>query len=255
LRRSLTYVQEAELVGLYNSGVKTSELATRFGVSDTTVRSVLRRNGVIPYGKNKRLGTDAEGEIVRLYKSGVSLREVASKAGIVKSTALKVLRRMGVERRPKAHYLKLSVEERARVAACYDGGDTYAEISEKFDISASIIQSCLEEHGIPPRVGRVNYRVFPWIDKAGREFLFQSSWELSYAKHLEALGVQWDYQVVSFKLKRRRVYTPDFQISTDRGIEYHEVKGWLEWYANHHMSGVVIEFKNQLREKRSKVEG
>lgn len=66
----------------------------------------------------------------------------------------------------------------------------------------------------------------------------RSQWEEVYANHLESqkasgLIQEWEYEADTFwfeKIKRGcRSYTPDFKVYlNDGGIEYHEVKGWMD---------------------------
>jgi hypothetical protein len=66
---------------------------------------------------------------------------------------------------------------------------------------------------------------------------FRSSWERNYARYLNFLVrkqeiEKWEYEKETFwfdKIKRGVVsYKPDFKVYTKKGIEYHEVKGWLD---------------------------
>jgi hypothetical protein len=67
---------------------------------------------------------------------------------------------------------------------------------------------------------------------------FRSSWEANYARYLDWLkGIgeikDWQYEPDTFEFKAvkrgNRFYTPDFKVtSKDGGVEYHEVKGWMD---------------------------
>lgn len=77
-----------------------------------------------------------------------------------------------------------------------------------------------------------------WYEIAGEHYYFRSTWEVNYARLLEWLKCNnkikcWEYEVDTFWFKdvKRgvRSYTPDFKIKNkDGGIEYHEVKGWMD---------------------------
>ena len=77
-----------------------------------------------------------------------------------------------------------------------------------------------------------------WYTSGDRKYYLKSSWELSYAKHLDselANGTikQWEYEPDTFwfeRIKRGvRSYTPDFKVEhLDGKVEYHEVKGYLD---------------------------
>lgn len=65
----------------------------------------------------------------------------------------------------------------------------------------------------------------------------RSAWEANYARYLNFLiqqreVVSWKYETTTFwfeAIKRGvRSYKPDFEVMTKNGIEYHEVKGWMD---------------------------
>lgn len=57
----------------------------------------------------------------------------------------------------------------------------------------------------------------------------RSSWEVHTAKHLDALGLRWEYELVKFRLSDNRVYLPDFHVFPVDDYDYFiEVKGrWM----------------------------
>lgn len=77
-----------------------------------------------------------------------------------------------------------------------------------------------------------------WQEFNGKRMFMRSSWEVNYAHILEkrkALKIitSWEYEPETFwfeKIKTGvRCYTPDFKVLwPDGGIEYHEVKGWMD---------------------------
>lgn len=96
-----------------------------------------------------------------------------------------------------------------------------------------------------------------WRVIAGRRIFFRSRWEANYARFLEWLRgraeiLSWDYEPKTFWFEsiRRgcRSYTPDFQVRSESGEEWHEVKGWmdpksrvkLERMARHHPAERVV---------------
>lgn len=66
----------------------------------------------------------------------------------------------------------------------------------------------------------------------------RSRWEANYARylnHMKSTGEiqDWEYEPDTFRFHgfndRPHTYTPDFRVTrTDGGIEYHEVKGWMD---------------------------
>ena len=77
-----------------------------------------------------------------------------------------------------------------------------------------------------------------WYTSGDRRYYLKSSWELSYAEYLDKELVNgkigmWEYEPDTFwfeNIKRGvRSYTPDFKVEySDGGVEYHEVKGYLD---------------------------
>jgi hypothetical protein len=77
-----------------------------------------------------------------------------------------------------------------------------------------------------------------WETIGGKRHFFRSSWEVTYAKHLQALKeagaiTDWEYEAETFWFEgiRRGVtnYKPDFRVRFPDGAhEYHEVKGWMD---------------------------
>lgn len=66
---------------------------------------------------------------------------------------------------------------------------------------------------------------------------FRSSWEANYARYLNLLLrngkiLQWEYEEDTFwfeKIRRGvRSYTPDFKVTTEGGVYYVEIKGWMD---------------------------
>lgn len=77
-----------------------------------------------------------------------------------------------------------------------------------------------------------------WRNVSGRQIYFRSSWEFNYAIYLESLvsegGIQgWEYEARAFTfdkpLSGAFSYLPDFEVTLlGGGVEYHEVKGWMD---------------------------
>lgn len=76
-----------------------------------------------------------------------------------------------------------------------------------------------------------------WVEVGGQRFYARSRWEANYARYLEFLKVRgvilsWEHEPETFwfeKIKRGCVsYLPDFRVTRKSGVEYHEVKGWMD---------------------------
>lgn len=54
---------------------------------------------------------------------------------------------------------------------------------------------------------------------------FRSNWEANYARILNILEIEWEYEKYSFSLSDGSSYTPDFKIGENK---FAELKGWLD---------------------------
>jgi len=75
-----------------------------------------------------------------------------------------------------------------------------------------------------------------WVELGDQRFFARSSWEANYGRYLEWLKTNgqiksWRHEPTTFwfpGIKRGVLsYLPDFEVTAD-GIEYHEVKGWMD---------------------------
>ena len=134
------------IVDAYLNGKETTKgIAKRFGVSDTSIRNVLRGNGVVPYKGPRRIAVEQEDRMIELYQSGLNAGQTADECGVVKSTVLKVLHRRDVELRPNIKRKILSVEKRKELSELYAGGETFKSLEERYGVSCSVVSSCLDE--------------------------------------------------------------------------------------------------------------
>jgi hypothetical protein len=76
-----------------------------------------------------------------------------------------------------------------------------------------------------------------WLTIAGKRSYYKSKWEMNYAHYLQWLKerheiIDWEYEPETFWFEgiRRGVtnYKPDFRITSATGIEFHEVKGYMD---------------------------
>jgi hypothetical protein len=147
--------------------------------------------------------------------------------GIDNSTVLKILIENEIQRREKRHPFALEEEQRMEAAIQYEDGKTLRDIATEFCVSTSTVKKALNEFNVPSRTGWGKFKTEPWLDRKGNEHVFKSRWELSYAKHLDVQNLDWEYELKKFILDGY-IYTPDFRVQMEHGVEYHEVKGWLD---------------------------
>lgn len=87
-----------ELIGAYEAGATTPELALRYGVSRTAVKELLHRSGVA-VRRPPGLGEPDVDEAVRLYEAGWLLREIAVECDVHQETVRRALLKRGVSMR------------------------------------------------------------------------------------------------------------------------------------------------------------
>jgi DNA invertase Pin-like site-specific DNA recombinase len=228
MSKKTTDAEEKEIVELYRVGETTKGIAGKYGISDTCVRSILRRQGVVP-SRRRPLSTDQHALIFELFQAGKRTREIAAEVGTSNGTVSKALREVfGVQKRPSTKRRKLSLSQRKELAQRYKAGETYQDLATAYSISTNTVGVIVKEQGIEPRTGWLKYRTTLWEDRKGRSHVFKSTWEQAYAQYLDEHGLTWEYEPRKFGLKKCRCYTPDFAVETPDGTMYIEVHGWLD---------------------------
>jgi transposase-like protein len=219
---------EKMIVEEYSTSKFTMPIARRFGIADTTVRQILRRNGVVPCHGKTPVGEDRATRMMELFRLGMTTDEIGRGVGCAPGTVSKWLRKQGVPLRPHTKRRKLSVEQRRELARRYESGETFLKLQKAYGVSDSVVELCLDEFQVQTRTPCGAFRTERWLDRRGREHVFKSKWELQYAQRLDELGMNWEYEARKFPLRECRCYTPDFVVYGEDGSEeYHEVKGWL----------------------------
>lgn len=227
-RAPLSTAQEAELVRRYQAGEQTLSLCAAFDRSDTGVRNILRRHGVVPSHGMAPLATEQKVEALRLYADGLNSHQVGEKLGITSAAVIKAVRRTGGAVRAPVKRRLLTPEQTSAVAAEYRAGGTYDLLTKKYGVSTAVIQRALKEHGVATRVGWASYRVVEYTDRHGTLHRMKSTWEAATARWLDAEGLDWKYEPCRFGLKVARCYTPDFGVYVGGELSHFvEVKGWL----------------------------
>jgi AraC-like DNA-binding protein len=94
LRRRLTPQAIEELVARYTAGEQTPALSRAFGISESSVRRLLRDEGVTLRG-HKITATDVQ-KAVRLYERGLTINQVAREVGYSWGTIRRVLLESGI---------------------------------------------------------------------------------------------------------------------------------------------------------------
>ena len=160
-----TLVMTPEVVAMYTSGRPMDEIVKHCSVSRTTIRRVLKRNGI-----KLRTGTFRIKEtklplveMVRLYESGKSVVEVARLSGLSETACRRRLMSNGTQWRNCLKETNLSTEEMIQM---YESGKPLSEISTTACVSRALVRSRLKTAGIKLR----NDYDYKREDLTGRKF-------------------------------------------------------------------------------------
>ncbi|MFB6665975.1 helix-turn-helix domain-containing protein [Streptomyces parvus] len=145
--RALTDEQIKEIRALYADGVRTVEIAERYGVSRPTVLNAVPTEERRPRGPWKPLA-EAE-EVVAKYRSGQTMTALAAAYGVDRTKISRILMDAGVQRRPaKPPALDLPAKE---IAAAYRSGKTLRAIAAVYGVTPDPIRRVLAEQGVQTR--------------------------------------------------------------------------------------------------------
>lgn len=229
----LTKTQIEDAKRRYMNGETTYAIAADYGITGPSVAYWLKKSGVILRSKGTTSGLSWDQKVEKVqecYLKGMRTREVAKKLGISTSTISGIHKQLSLPSRVKRK--KLTPSQREELVRRYKARETYADLSKVFLVSPCVIKSALNEAGVKPRNGWTRYRTVSWEDSKGRSHVFKSTWELAFAKHLDARDDvdRWEYEERSFYLPQRRCYTPDFFVYSEDGklLSLVEVHGWLD---------------------------
>lgn len=91
----------ASLVGQYQAGASFESVAEAHGISTSSARRLLLRQGVTL--RLPRLSGDLLRRATELYESGLGVLAIANELGVAKSSLLRAMKRAGVQLRPPKH--------------------------------------------------------------------------------------------------------------------------------------------------------
>jgi len=148
--RSKSNLPVDEIKSEYESGINLIPLGEKYGVSYTTIRNRLLKEGVQirKSGFNKiELPVD---EIKSEYESGMTLAEVAEKYAISYSTIRNRLIEAGVQIRNGWGLSKIELPF-DEIISEYQSGMTLTEVAEKYGVAPNTIRNRLREAGVQTR--------------------------------------------------------------------------------------------------------
>ena len=206
----------SELWELYKKHRSVWRVAEEVGIGGQSVHERLTKAGYKLYGA--KFSPEEDAEIRKAYEQAGDMRSLD-----LKKLAEKLKRPTHTNVCRRARTLGLTKTSRKHTV-------------EQRDANSIRVLADLKQG----KMGRTYSNIIKgWFEtRDGRKYFLKSSWETSYAIHLEMLLsmkaiASWEYEPDTFwfdRIKRGvRSYTPDFKITfPDGDIEYHEVKGWMD---------------------------
>lgn len=203
--KRFTKDNDAEIAALYQQGLTTYAIGTRFGVSPNPITRALRRQGVpLRHGGRQPAwnGTpDERAQVVVWYEGGDSLRTISRRLGCDLELITRTLEAEGIKRRPHGTDIRAFTDEQAaKVAQEYQAGAILTDLAAKYGTTHVTIRNYLVRQGVKLRPSGVS--VF-WTDErkaeAARRYLagesqqeIADSWGVAQAQvstMIRSLGV------------------------------------------------------------------
>jgi Mor family transcriptional regulator len=153
--RKITVEQHAEICQQYLAGDSSTTLAKRYGVCDSTISNVLRRNGVTTRTAKERNGAltdEQEAELCRRYVEGEHTRKLAKAYGVYPGTVWLIIRRNGVKTRSiKEVRGGLTNEQEIEVCHKYSAGMSTVQLGKAYKVTSTTISNILSRNGVKHR--------------------------------------------------------------------------------------------------------
>lgn len=155
-RRAFTPDQDKQLAAEYASGATYRELAAKYGGTDVSVRTAVRRagqdsrRGAAAHGSLLAQGDPAaEAEALKLYEDGWSVRNLGKHFRCNSRTISELLKKHGAKLHPggRDHPRFSSVEECKDVARRYEAGDGLAKLAKEYSCSTPVIAKAVQRGG------------------------------------------------------------------------------------------------------------
>jgi len=213
-----------------DDGMSVRQIAKKAGVVSSTVVKHLNKAGIqmrtISEGKTKVTDDDRK-KIIDDYELGLNMEDCARNVGFSMDTVKRVLYESGIETKRGRMIKFRRKEQQEKIRDLYNKGWSLSALERELDTSRDSIKAVLRIYGISIKsYGELNG--FDFEDRKGRKYFMRSGWEMSYARYLDKLGLDWDYELESFDIGEGRKYTPDFWVyKKDGSLGYIvEIKGW-----------------------------
>ena len=182
------------------------------------------------------------------HRAAISAAQIGHKRGVGLKASAEARRKMSLAKLGNQNLLghRHSAETRARMSAAHMGQQTglgwrateeqkrtrsermriYMKTPERWAKQAVVLRSVCHLGG-PAALDSLKRKRIEYLDRRGRLWNFRSSYELRYARMLDAEALTWSYEPDRLLLSDGRTYVPDFWVS--EWTAYVEVKGWAAW--------------------------
>jgi len=161
-KRAIALGRECEVIELYKQVHCTRLTAEAFGVSDETIRRILKRNGVSRKKPSKqkspkrlrRLWDDSlTPHAIEMYESGKNCKEIAKELSYSATTIYKRLKAAGVIEDAAR---RLDNDQTAAICDLYESGLSNKEIAARFGITPQTVSKVAKRNGCDMRGQEAN---------------------------------------------------------------------------------------------------
>lgn len=204
--------QDLKCLEYYKNGKSTKEISNILNIGVVSVRNGLLRKGeVIKDNRPSKISDGTQQDVVWGYKQGVSVKMLASQHNVTPSTIRRVLYSHGIKLDISALSIIKDDKTRKDIVDRYVSGENTASLALAYSCSDSVIRKILSDQNIQKRDPNAPYYA-RYDDRLGKIWRMRSTWEVRFAKYLDELCVNWNYEERSFDVMPKRTYTPDFWI-------------------------------------------
>jgi len=155
VKRKLTEQQEEALCARYLAGESSIKLSKEYGLASTSVRDIVRRNGIKVRSIKEAFGgltSEAEAAVCHRYANGENQYDLSAALGVSHSTISRTLAKHGVETRRRGEQLLLySPQEEAEICARYNAGESLRQLGRAYDIDSRTVRGILKRNGVESR--------------------------------------------------------------------------------------------------------
>lgn len=151
--------EEKEMIKLYKKGLTLHEVASRLGVSQTTVYRKLKERDI----STNKVTDEMVDKWVELYQEGKTQKEIAEKYDVSQSTVSRIFREKGIDF--PGQNQKVSEETVDEWIELYQEGLSQYDIAKRYGVDQSSVSWRLRRRGIKSSKVKVTEEmVEEWID-------------------------------------------------------------------------------------------